>query len=239
MTWQSQVDEAVPAARRPTTASVRQNFATIKDELQNNRAAADATQNALEALAQQVAELPIQSQPDAQQTSIVQFMAATGTPIANTSTGQYATGIQFIAIGPVTLTGVRLFWPRAAGSLIRCRLVSATPDMGSPQNLSNFTLLRTIDIQADDPGEYTANFTSPIDAWSTRGLQYFLSMQPLEADYSALWGIYPDHLPTPLQHRGVIITNYRRWWQSNQVTRAPDGTSTAEAYPIEPITTIT
>ena len=236
MTWQSAIDTTVPAARHPTTASVRQNFATIKSELTNNRAAADATQEALDALAQQVAELPIASEPQSQQTSFVQFMAAAGTPIGNTSTGQYSTGIQFIAIGPVTITGVRLYWPRPSSSVIRCRLVSAETDMGSNSYMSNFSLLREIDINADDPGEYTANFATPLNAWQHRGLQYFLSMQPLDADYCAMWGIYADHLPTPLQQHGLIITNYRRWWTANQVTRAPDGTATAEAYPIEPLT---
>lgn len=37
MSWQSSIDPSVPAARYPTTASVRQNFSTIKTELQQAR----------------------------------------------------------------------------------------------------------------------------------------------------------------------------------------------------------
>ena len=58
MSWQSSIDPSVPAARYPTTASVRANFATAKAEIEQNRAAADATQTQLDELAAAIAEAP-------------------------------------------------------------------------------------------------------------------------------------------------------------------------------------
>lgn len=58
MSWQSSIDPSVPAARYPTTASVRANFATAKAEIEQNRAAADATQTQLDALAEAIADAP-------------------------------------------------------------------------------------------------------------------------------------------------------------------------------------
>lgn len=58
MSWQSAIDPSVPAARYPTTASVRANFATAKAELEANRELADATQARVDALAATVAQLP-------------------------------------------------------------------------------------------------------------------------------------------------------------------------------------
>lgn len=132
MSWQSSIDPSVPAARYPTTASVRANFATAKAEIEQNRAAADATQTQLDALAAAIAEAPAGPQGpkgDKGDTGDTGPTGATGPAGSGASldlaaylkqcgpthesnwVGDYTIGAVLRPLASGELRGVRLWWP--------------------------------------------------------------------------------------------------------------------------------
>lgn len=148
----SQVRRDIPAPPRPKLSELREQFGTIADEL-------DAITQRLHDL--ESATPAPSPNPAPSSLDIPAYLRMVDGASEAAQPGDYTVGIALVALQPVTVKGVRLWWPHNGSATIRATLYSAPTDSAA-------TLLRetTATVSADSLTDLSFTATAAITAGS-------------------------------------------------------------------------
>lgn len=153
--------------------------------------------------------------------------------------GSYTVGMRFAPMRPMTVTGVRFYWPATSAKTVRCSLWK----VGTGR-------LAQVDIAVNAEGVYVANFAAGVainpDSWNRNdtNTSYFVSVW--ETSGTVFPRLTEQAFPLPmLIARSILGLNLGCWGAGDVIptgfypsSELPEGAGSQEYGPVEPVFTV-